>query len=95
MTLKLKPSSKMSENSDWVEMNVRDDDHKRWNNIVGGDVCNLEVKGHPDNKSVSVFLEEFWVTEKNRHMSRAIHMQLDEEHTRHLYETLKKVLNEN
>ena len=86
--------SSYPKDSDWEGIKTYDKDHKRWNQIVGGDTCVTEFTGHPSNKTLSVLVSEFWVTEKGRHMERTISTQLDENATRQLFERLKKILGE-
>lgn len=76
----------------WKTVTIFDNDHKRWNQIVGGDRAELEVKGHTNNRTVSVELSERWETESGRCMERTIMMQLDQDTTRALRDVLASVL---
>ena len=91
MSVTIRTPRKYQTENGWKTAKVVDSDHKRWNRIVSDATCELEITGHENNKNFSVFLEEMWTTEKGRFMTRAIHMQLDEQASRHVYEKLKEI----
>ena len=93
-TTDIKKRRRYYRDTDWQGVCVRDNGHKRWNQITGGDVSILEMVGHSRNKTASFEISEHWETESGRAMTRTIHMQLDETATRAIYDRLKIILGE-